>query len=115
MKKTVLLPKDTFLDKVTRFSRLWPIFVIGCLISTSLLVIYFFFQNVLLKLFAGLKAFGRLFKRKPKPVVEAIEEENVEEEGEETLPELVEADVVNNLKAQSNFAQVIQLASQHKN
>ena len=33
----------------------------------------------------------------------------MEEEGEETLPELVEADVVNNLKAQSNFAQVIQL------
>ena len=38
-----------------------------------------------------------------------IDEDNVEEVSEEIIPELVEADVINNLKAQSNFAQVIQL------
>ena len=45
MKKTVLLPKDTFSEKFKkRISRLWPIFIISCLISTSVIVVFTSFK-----------------------------------------------------------------------
>ena len=110
VEKTILLPKDTFSEKFKRISRLWPIFIIGCLISTSVIVVFYFFQSIFINILNGFKALGGLFKRKPKPEIQDdIDEDNVEEVSEEIIPELVEADVINNLKAQSNFAQVIQL------
>ena len=77
------------------------------MISTSVIVV-FFFQSIFINILNGFKALGGLFKRKPKPEIQDdIDEDNVEEVSE-GIPELVEADVINNLKAQSNFAQVIQ-------
>ena len=111
LQKKVLMPKDSLSDKFSRVARLWPIFGIGCLISTILIVVFAFLQSTVMTLLSGLKAIGSLFKRKPKPVEDVVETDDVDEpESEEAVViELNETEVLNNLKANSNFAQVIQL------
>ena len=99
-KKEIVLPKDTVFDKLTRLARLWPIFGIGCLITTALLVIVFLVKSVVQKVFQLLAAIPALFKRKKKAPVEDIIEDLPDPEviEAEDLPELNEQEVLNELR-----------------
>ncbi|RAP22842.1 hypothetical protein DID73_02580 [Candidatus Marinamargulisbacteria bacterium SCGC AG-343-K17] len=109
IKKEIVLPKDTVVDKLARLARLWPIFGIGCLITSAVLILVFFVKSLVEKVIQILSAIPALFKRKKKEEpVEEVQEEAVEEEIIEEVG-LNEQDVVNGLKTKSDFAKVIQL------
>ncbi|MEK9727156.1 MAG: flagellar M-ring protein FliF C-terminal domain-containing protein [Candidatus Margulisiibacteriota bacterium] len=103
----VVLPQDTFIDKASRILRLWPIFGIGCLITSGVLVIFLFAKSIVLQLASLLGSIGKLFKKKEKEP-EPIEDLEPIEEDVQDEP-ISEQEVINNLKSQSNFGKVIQL------
>jgi type III secretory pathway lipoprotein EscJ len=110
-RQEIILPKDTAIDKLIRLARLWPIFGIGALITTAVLVVIYAVKLFFGTLFKGLAAIPSLFKRKKKR--EVVEEQpvvDIPEIMEAPLPDvLIEQDVVNNLKTKADFANVIQL------
>ncbi len=107
--REIILPKDTVLDKLSRVARLWPIFAIGAVITSGILVALFFIKTIFEKLFQIISVIPTLFKRKKK---EAQIDDEVIETSDPMIEEeivLTEQDVVNSLKTKSDFAKVIQL------
>ncbi|MEC8678658.1 MAG: flagellar M-ring protein FliF C-terminal domain-containing protein, partial [Candidatus Margulisiibacteriota bacterium] len=104
----ISLPKDTLSDKIKRIARFWPIFGIGSLISSALIIIGLFIKSLITKTVSGTKSIVESIKnRKSKNDEEAEEVLDID-----VVPEpepLTEQEVINNLKSQSNFAKVIQL------
>jgi hypothetical protein len=109
VKSEIVLPKDTVLDKLTRLGRLWPIFAIGCVITSGILVVLLFIKTVFEKLFQIISVIPTLFKRQKKdePMDDEIVELNDPMVEEDIV--LTEQDVINSLKTKSDFAKVIQL------
>lgn len=108
--RKILFPKDTLLDKLSRLARLWPIFAIGAVITSGILVTLFFIKTIFEKLFQIISVIiPTLFKLKKKE--DQIDNEVIETS--DTLIEeeivLTEQDVINSLKTKSDFAKVIQL------
>lgn len=104
-KTKIVLPTDTVFDKLGRLARFWPIFGIGCLVTSALLIVWFLIKSIVQRVGKIFSAIPALFKRKKK---EEIEEESPEEPVVEEV-DLNEQDVVNGLKTKSDFAKVIQL------
>lgn len=107
--REIILPKDTVLDKLSRLARLWPIFAIGAVITSGILVTLFFIKTIFEKLFQIISVIPSLFKQKKKE--DQIDDEVIET-SEPIIEEeivLTEQDVVNSLKTKSDFAKVIQL------
>ena len=104
----ISLPKDTLSDKIKRIARFWPIFGIGSLISSALIIIGLFIKSLITKTVSGTKSIVESIKnRKSKN-----DEDDEEVLDIDVVPEpepLTEQEVINNLKSQSNFAKVIQL------
>ena len=103
------MPKDTVLDKLSRVARLWPIFAIGAVITSGILVALFFIKTIFEKLFQIISVIPTLFKRKKKE--DQIDDKVIETSDPIVEEEIVltEQDVVNSLKTKSDFAKVIQL------
>tara|TARA_Y100001935_G_scaffold244489_1_gene236952 strand:- start:731 stop:2485 length:1755 start_codon:yes stop_codon:yes gene_type:complete len=107
--REIILPKDTVLDKLSRVARLWPIFAIGAVITSGILVALFFIKTIFEKLFQIISVIPTLFKRKKKE--DQIDDKVIETSDPIVEEEIVltEQDVVNSLKTKSDFAKVIQL------
>jgi len=104
----ISLPKDTLFDKIKRVARFWPIFGIGSLITSALIIIGLFTKSLITKTVSGTQSIVDSIKnRKSKNLEEAEDVLDIDLAPE---PEpLTEQEVINNLKSQSNFAKVIQL------
>ena len=103
----ITLPKDTLFDKIKRVARFWPIFGIGSLLTSVLLIIGFFTKAFVTKVASATGSLIQRVKNRKKggDDDDALDSLDVIQEPES----LSEKDVINNLKSQSNFAKVIQL------
>lgn len=109
IKRDIVLPKDTVFDKLSRIARLWPIFAIGSVITSGILVTLFLVKSILTRVLQIISMVPKLFKRnKEEEDIAAIEVEENNEFIEEPI-EINEQDVINSLKTKSDFAKVIQL------
>ncbi len=104
----VILPTDTFFDKVKRAARLWPIFGIGVLLTSGALIGALVVKSLFENLFKLIGSIGSVFRRKKTDDdmvedIDIIEEDVVEEDI------LNEQDVMNGIKTKSDFSKVIQL------
>ncbi len=104
----IVLPKDTVFDKIKRAARLWPIFGIGVLITSGILIVGVVIKTTVQNLIAGIISLSKLFNRK-KEQVDVIEDIDVPEEDVIEEKVLTEQDVVNGIKTKSDFSKVIQL------
>ncbi len=104
----IVLPKDTVFDKIKRAARLWPIFGIGVLITSGILIVGVVIKTTVQNLIAGVISLSKLFNRK-KEQVDVIEDIDVPEEDVIEEKVLTEQDVVNGIKTKSDFSKVIQL------
>ena len=105
--KPIILPKDTMLDKLARLARLWPIFAIGCVITSTLIVAIFLIKLLIEKVVVGLSLLSALFKQKKKD----DEESDLDTDDVLMIEDapLNEKDVMNALKTKSDFSKVVQL------
>jgi flagellar biosynthesis/type III secretory pathway M-ring protein FliF/YscJ len=103
----ITLPKDTLFDKIKRVARFWPIFGIGSLLTSVLLIIGFFTKAFVTKAASATGSLIQRIKNRKKggDDDDALDSLDVIQEPES----LTDKDVINNLKSQSNFAKVIQL------
>ena len=103
----ITLPKDTLFDKIKRVARFWPIFGIGSLLTSVLLIIGFFTKAFVTKVASATGLLIQRIKNRKKggDDDDALDSLDVIQEPES----LTANDVINNLKSQSNFAKVIQL------
>ena len=104
----ISLPKDTLFDKIKRVARFWPIFGIGSLITSALIIIGLFTKSLITKTVSGTQSIVDSIKNRKSKNLEEAEDVLDINLAPETEP-LTEQEVINNLKSQSNFAKVIQL------
>ncbi len=103
-KSKIIIPQESFGEKTQRFTRLWPIFAIGSIISLGLIAITVILRSFLLGVINFLKFIPTLFKRQKKEEDEVESEEIIIEE-----PVLTEQEVINSIKSKSDYAKTIQL------